>query len=178
MNSLRPDVAGNAKLWLAECRREGLDVELSNTLRDDEYQAYLYAQGRTRPGKILTYGKKTTFHGAGLAIDFYSRSTGYSHHDFFVQCGAIAKRYGFSWAGDWKSMVEYCHVQWDNHGKSNHMNAPQMPLYIKEEIPMTKDEAKKIVQDKAGLSDATIQFVADDYRYGDDLIVKLATAMQ
>ena len=43
---------------------------------------------------------------------------------------------------------------------------------------MTKDEAKNIVKQKAGLSDASIQYIADDYRYGDELIVKLATAMK
>ena len=49
---------------------------------------------------------------------------------------------------------------------------------VKEEKGVSKDEAKKIVQEKAGLSDATIQYMADDYRYGDDLIVKLAEAMK
>lgn len=77
IDDLRPDVAPNAKLWLTECRAKGLDVEISNTVRDNEYQAYLYAQGRTRPGKIVTNGKTTTFHGAGLAIDFYSKSKGW-----------------------------------------------------------------------------------------------------
>ena len=42
---------------------------------------------------------------------------------------------------------------------------------------MTKDEAKKIIKEKAGLSDSTIAFL-DAYRYGDDLLIKLATAMQ
>lgn len=46
------------------------------------------------------------------------------------------------------------------------------------EIEVTKEEAKKVVKDKAGLSDATIQYIADDYRYGDDLIIKLAEAMK
>lgn len=48
----------------------------------------------------------------------------------------------------------------------------------KEDATMTKDEAKQIVKEKAKLSDATIQFIAEDYRYGDDLIVKLAEAMK
>lgn len=42
---------------------------------------------------------------------------------------------------------------------------------------VTKDEAKKIIKEKAGLSDSTIAFL-DAYRYGDDLLIKLATAMQ
>ena len=49
-----------------------------------------------------------------------------------------------------------------------------------EVIPMneiTVEEAKKIVKEKAGLSDSTIQYISDDYRWGDELIIKLAKAM-
>lgn len=153
LNKLRPDVAVNAKLWLADCRAQGLDVVVNNTVRDNQYQAYLYTLGRTVKKKpdgskqgIVTNATITTFHGAGLAIDFYSKSTGWNDHEFFVKCGAIAKKYGFSWAGDWKSLVEYCHIQWDNHRTSTHKNAPQMPLF-EEEHQMTKPEVDKFVQD-------------------------------
>lgn len=47
-------------------------------------------------------------------------------------------------------------------------------------IPMyeiTVEDAKKIVKEKAGLSDSTIQYISDDYRWGDELIIKLAKAM-
>ena len=46
------------------------------------------------------------------------------------------------------------------------------------DVKMDKAEAKKIVQEKAGLSDGTIQYLAEDYRWGDELIVKLAKAME
>lgn len=46
------------------------------------------------------------------------------------------------------------------------------------ELNMTKEEAKKIVKEKAGLSDSTIQFIADDYRWGDELIIKLANVIK
>lgn len=42
---------------------------------------------------------------------------------------------------------------------------------------ITVEEAKKIVKEKAGLSDSTIQYISDDYRWGDELIIKLAKAM-
>ena len=38
------------------------------------------------------------------------------------------------------------------------------------------EEAKRIIKEKAGLADATIDFLYN-YRYGDDLLVKLAKAM-
>lgn len=49
--------------------------------------------------------------------------------------------------------------------------------YQEEVSSVTKDEAKKIIKEKAGVSDATIVYL-DSYRYGDDLILKLAKAMQ
>ena len=42
---------------------------------------------------------------------------------------------------------------------------------------MTTDEAKKIIMDKAGLDAYTIQFLGA-YKYGEDLMVKLAKAMR
>lgn len=41
---------------------------------------------------------------------------------------------------------------------------------------VTKAEAKNVLKEKAGLSDVTIVYL-DSYRYGDDLLVKLAQAM-
>lgn len=172
VDDLRPDVAPNAKLWLAECRAKGLNIEISNTVRDNEYQAYLYAQGRTRPGKIVTNGRTTTFHGAGLAIDFYSKSKGWSDHNFFVQCAGIAKKYGFSWAGDWKSFVEYCHIQWDNHRTANHRNAPTMPLY-KEEDDMTEQQARQIAREEVAAQTTIYRNLGDVPLWGKPTVEKL-----
>ena len=50
------------------------------------------------------------------------------------------------------------------------------PVY-REVHTMTTDEAKKIIMDKAGLDAYTIQFLGA-YKYGEELMVKLAKAMQ
>ena len=42
---------------------------------------------------------------------------------------------------------------------------------------MTVEEAKATIKAKAGLSDRTIEFMYD-YRFGDELLIKLATAMK
>lgn len=42
---------------------------------------------------------------------------------------------------------------------------------------LTVEQAKQIIKQKAGLSDTTIQFLYN-YRYGDDLLKKLANAMK
>lgn len=146
---LRPDVAANCRIWLDRCRAAGLNVLVTNTVRDKEYQEYLYAQGRTRPGNIVTNGRTPTFHSdkAGLAWDFCKNVRGqeYNDPDFFRRAAGIAKEMGFSWGGDWRSFPDSPHIQWDSRGQWTGSMIlagklpPVMPLYEKEEI-MTGNE--------------------------------------
>ena len=50
-------------------------------------------------------------------------------------------------------------------------------IFERNEKAMTVEEAKQIIKNKAGLSDGTINFLYA-YRFGDDLLIKLAKAMQ
>lgn len=50
-------------------------------------------------------------------------------------------------------------------------------IEVKGSDNMTKEEAKEIIKNKAGLTDATINYL-DSYIYRDDLIIKLANAMK
>jgi hypothetical protein len=152
---LRDDVEANCRVWQELCKREGLNVLVVSTVRDDEYQAYLYEQGRSRPGAIVTNGKQPTFHWnkAGLAFDFCKNVKGHEYDDpfFFNRAAKIAKQMGFSWGGDWKSFPDVPHLQWDAYGKYTSsmvrsMNfPPPMPLY--EEDTMTKEDVIKIIEE-------------------------------
>ena len=187
ISRLRADVAANCRLFVEECKKQGLPVLVTETVRDLEYQASLYAKGRTAPGSIVTNQKTPSFHSdkAGLAFDICKNVKGHEYDDlaFFNRCGEIGKKIGFSWGGDWLSLQDKPHFQWDNHGTYTAAMVragklpPSMPVYKEVQEAMTKDEAKRVLKTKAGLSDATITYL-DSYRYGDDLIVKLAQAMQ
>ena len=139
---LRPDVCANVETLLKMCKAQGLNVLITQTLRDDEYQAYLYEQGRSRPGSIVTNSRTTTFHGAGLAIDFCRNSKGHEYDDagFFRNVAVIAKAIGFSWGGDWTSFRDCPHLQWDDHGRYTTAMlragkaAPAMPKYEEEDM--------------------------------------------
>ena len=187
ISRLRSDVAANCQAFIQQCADEGLPVLVVETVRDLEYQASLYAQGRTKQGKIVTNQKTPSFHWdkVALAFDICKNVKGheYDDADFFRRCGVIGKKMGFTWGGDWKSLPDRPHFQWDDCGRYTATmvrkgNLPRMmPLYKEVDNAMTKDEAKRILKAKAGLSDATITYL-DSYRYGDDLIVKLAAAMR
>lgn len=137
LDDLRPDVRANVETLLSLCKAQGMHVLITQTKRDNEYQAYLYSQGRTRPGSIITNSKTTTFHGAGLAIDFCENVKGREYADaaFFQNVAIIAKAMGFSWGGDWKSFPDFPHLQWDDRGHYTTAmlragrTCPEMPLY-------------------------------------------------
>ena len=58
------------------CAGRGLHMQLFEGYRSKERQAWLYAQGRTRPGEIVTYLKTPLRHGAGIAADCYPTKRG------------------------------------------------------------------------------------------------------
>lgn len=156
INLLRPDVAANCRKFVERCKAAGYPVLITSTVRDDAYQAHLYAQGRTRSGSIVTNTKKPTFHWdkAGLAFDVCKNVKGQEYSDplFWKGVSKIGKEMGFSWGGDWKSFVDKPHFQWDDHGKytDGMIRAkkfpPNMPLY-KEEDDMTKEDVIKIIEE-------------------------------
>ena len=148
IDHLRPDVAANCRKLIELCREEGFPVLVTSTVRDDEYQAYLYEQGRTRPGSIVTNGKYPTFHWdqAGLAFDVCQNIKGKEYNDAaFWECvGRIGQEIGFTWGGSWKSFTDKPHFQWDDGGKypGSMIRAkrfpPTMPLYEEEDMDITK----------------------------------------
>lgn len=113
---LRADVRANCEMFLALCKEAGLNVKVTETVRDDEYQRYLAANGYAAQTATVP-----TFHSvkAGLAFDICKNVKGHEYDDaaFFARCGQIGKQVGFSWGGDWKSFQDRPHFQWDAHGK-------------------------------------------------------------
>lgn len=169
---LRDDVEANCRKWIELCKAEGLNVLVTSTVRDLEYQAQLYEQGRTRPGSIVTNSKKPTFHWdkAGLAFDFCKNVKGHEYDDdaFFRKAAAIAKKMGFSWGGDWRSFVDKPHIQWDEGGKYKSSDIlagrfpGRMPQY-KEDDDMTKEEVISIIKEyEAQKAKATASAWASD----------------
>ena len=154
VSALRADIAQNAAIFLALCRARGLNVKITQTMRDDAYQKTLYQKG---------YAKTpyTTFHGKGLAFDICKNVRGHEYDDldFFAQCAKIGKRMGFTWGGDWKSFPDRPHFQWDEHKKYSGTMVragklpPTMPRY-EEDDDMDIQKFKELMREyRAELQD-------------------------
>lgn len=113
---LHPVVQDKAKKLLAAAKKEGIDVLVTSTYRDGESQNALYAQGRTKPGRVVTNAKAgQSWHNYRLAFDVVPLVNGKAQWNdlrTFKRLGAIGKSVGLEWAGDWKSFKEFPHFQW------------------------------------------------------------------
>lgn len=103
--------------------KHGVTAEVISGLRSWQQQAALYAQGRTKPGPIVTKARPgSSFHNYGLAIDLglfaggrYLDSAAPSRAaTIYKELGALAATLGIEWAGNWKSFPEGPHFQWTN----------------------------------------------------------------
>jgi hypothetical protein len=86
---------------------------ISQGYRSIEYQNDLYAQGRTKQGKIVTNAKGGwSFHNYGMAFDLafkYDNKLDWTVALFKV-AGDLSKKYNLEWGGDWK-VKDYPHFQ-------------------------------------------------------------------
>jgi peptidoglycan LD-endopeptidase CwlK len=71
IEDLHPKLQTMVYAWLATCKKAGIEVLITSTYRDKQYQDWLFAQGRTRSGKIVTYARGgQSMHNFRLAFDF------------------------------------------------------------------------------------------------------------
>lgn len=116
LNDLHPKVKERVEQWLKSCKKEGIDVLVTSTYRDAASQNALYAQGRTKPGKVVTNAKAgDSFHNWRCAVDFVPIVNGkaaWSDTALFTKCGELAEKHGLEWAGRWKRFRELAHVQY------------------------------------------------------------------
>lgn len=173
---LQPHVEKAALKALKEAEKAGLDILVTQGLRTYAEQDALYAQGRTKPGKIVTNARGGySYHNFGLAFDFCLIENGkavWSVNSKWMKFVSICKKHGFEWGGDWKSFKDYphfqmtgglslaqCRAKWpggwkpgkssSNGGGSTYVADDTLPLKL-----YSKDGSKKLVskvQQKLGI---------------------------
>lgn len=105
ISELTPKAQKACRMFLNKCKEKGLPVYITETYRPQERQNELYAQGRTKPGKIVTWTKNSR-HKSRRAWDICKMSGGqadYSDTAFFKACGNVARELGITWGGTWST---------------------------------------------------------------------------
>ena len=104
IKELTPEAQKACNLFMAECKKQGLNVLITETYRSQERQNYLYEQGRTRAGNKVTWTTHSR-HTSRRAWDICKNLKGHEYDDtlFFKKCGEVARKLGITWGGDWTS---------------------------------------------------------------------------
>lgn len=102
VKELLPAAQLACNMFLQECKRRGLPVLITETYRSQARQDYLYEQGRSRAGQVVTWTKNSR-HTGRCAWDICKNVKGqeYSDKAFFLKCGEVAKELDIAWGGEW-----------------------------------------------------------------------------
>lgn len=120
LDDLLPVVEQKVRAFIDACAAEGIDLLVTSTFRDYESQNELYAQGRTKPGKIVTNAKGgESFHNFQCAVDVVPLrngkpvwSTSGEDGKLWNRIGEIGESVGLEWAGRWRTFREFAHFQY------------------------------------------------------------------
>lgn len=117
LDDLVPPARSRVQAFLDAAKKQGIDLLVTSTYRDNASQDALYAQGRTTSGKIVTNAKAgQSWHNYRCAVDVVPIVAGKPRWDVkdevWQQVGALGKAAGLEWAGDWKRFKEYPHFQY------------------------------------------------------------------
>lgn len=111
-----PGFEGHVNDILSSLKTRGLNARLSQGYRTPKQQDDFYAQGRTKPGPIITYAtSKTGKHPRGIAADIDLLDANGnplpSSAKEWAALGEEASKRGLTWGGGWKKLKDLRHVE-------------------------------------------------------------------
>lgn len=112
---VHPKLAKGVTAIITALAAKGHTIEVVQGLRTFAEQDALFAQGRTKPGEIVTKAKGgQSNHNYGLAVDlapFVGGKPQWKDNAGFIRIGAEAVKQGLEWGGSWKKFIDKPHVQ-------------------------------------------------------------------
>lgn len=175
--------AGTDMKKAAKWAADTYNLELSTTSSEAELHAHLTQGGVAIANVDGDEGDKGIFSSAGHYINVIGTN---AQRLVCFDVGYYEGKYNATYRKPYVALGEDKHgntiqtVMQDTLHRDTKNRTPNYYLFQRRKPmePMTKEQAKEIVKAKAELSDSTIAYLADDYRWGDELIIKLATAMK
>ena len=115
ISTLHPLVRATIIQFIISAEKElGKRLRITSALRTVKKQNKLFAQGRTRPGKIVTNAKGgKSYHNFGLAVDIVeikNKKALWNNPDW-DKIAELGKSLGLEWGGDWVSFTDKPHFQ-------------------------------------------------------------------
>src|SRR4051812_8431175 len=116
LEKVHPELSTRIQALLDTLTQHGLQVEVVQGLRTFAEQDRIFAQGRSRPGPIVTRARGAqSNHNYGLAVDLDPFNGGQPNWNaplgVWTTLGTEAEKLGLEWGGDWKKFVDKPHVQ-------------------------------------------------------------------
>jgi peptidoglycan LD-endopeptidase CwlK len=119
IRTLNPKVQPLARELIEKAVAAGVHVKVISGTRTYAEQNELYAQGRTKPGMIVTKAKGgQSIHNFGCAWDVGIFSADgkiyFGESKDYAKVGAIGRGLGIEWGGDWTGFKDEPHFQVTN----------------------------------------------------------------
>lgn len=105
IEDLHPELQWRAEALIELCAEEGFEIRVISTFRDAEFQNHLYAQGRTRPGDVVTWvvgGYSNHNYRRAFDIGVFVNGKYMREHPGYNKVGPLGESLGLAWGGRWR----------------------------------------------------------------------------
>ena len=112
--TLLPEVQPSARALVTKAGADGITIKVISGLRTYDEQNDLYAQGRTKPGKIVTNARGgRSNHNFGIAFDIgvFEGGQYLDESPKYKAVGVLGMDLGLEWGGNWKTIQDEPHFQ-------------------------------------------------------------------
>jgi peptidoglycan LD-endopeptidase CwlK len=112
--TLLPEVQPYARALVTKAAANGITIKVISGLRTYAEQDDLYAQGRTKPGNIVTNARGGySNHNFGIAFDIgvFEGSSYLDESPKYKAVGVLGTDLGLEWGGNWKTIQDEPHFQ-------------------------------------------------------------------
>jgi peptidoglycan L-alanyl-D-glutamate endopeptidase CwlK len=112
--TLLPEVQPSARALVTKAGADGITIKVISGLRTYDEQNDLYAQGRTKPGKIVTNARGgRSNHNFGIAFDIgvFEGGQYLDESPKYKGVGVLGMDLGLEWGGNWKTIQDEPHFQ-------------------------------------------------------------------